>query len=880
MNAGELLRRIKLFVQRDRRTRELEEEMHLHLEMRAERVGPEAAQQRFGNTTAIQQQSRDAWGFARVDDVTRDVQFAVRRIWKQRGVSATVIVVMGIGIGATTAMFSAVDAALLRPLPFAKPEQLMLLPFNVPSDGAGPKPTPGDIDYAAVSNMTDLFSHVAAYGVGGLNMSDDDRPLRLKVGVVTADFFGTLGVNASIGRTFTAGEGVPNGPNVAILSDGLWKRAFGSRSLSGLTVTLNKKLYDVVGVMPPAFTFPEESDVWIPMSVPHTKATFEAFRDYVRQATIGRVAEGVTTDKAALQLLTRIENSPGGRFPRHPADNAPWGAQKRLEGGVGQPLQKALAEDRQLALYVLLAATAMLLLIACANVTNLLLAQAAVRRREIAVRQVLGATRTRIIRQLLTESVLLSLCGAVVGLFIAVGAFQAMQALMPAKLSGITNVAIDVRVLGFSTSLAVIAGIVFGLWPAVGSARNNASEAIKSGDGHGTTAAWSGKLRRVLVGAELAFTVVLLTGAGIMLRSFEKIVNRTTGIQTANVGTMEIAFPASADIPERLRVLAAITERLSAMPGVEGAGASKTLPLATAGQLSVGIDVPGPLSDPDFRGNIPTIYEDASSGYFKALNIAVLDGRSFNASEDRTKSHSVIFSASTAKRYWPGTSAVGRTVRLSGDTLPFTIVGVVSDVPRKLDAKPIDQVYFPLAVHAPFVATVVARGVLPSGALLKQMTEAVRAVDATQPVFSLRMMDDVRDTSIAPRRASTKFLTLFAVLALTLASVGVYAVVSYGLAQRQRELGIRSALGATGSNLMGLLSREMVWVAGIGASIGLFGAWSGARILERLAYGVDVHDPITFIVVPVTLFLATMLATVVPARRVFRVNPSDIMRAD
>ncbi|MEO7362458.1 MAG: ADOP family duplicated permease, partial [Gemmatimonadaceae bacterium] len=863
MNAGELFRRFKLFVQRDRMTRELEDEMRMHQQLRAERVGPAAAQRRFGNTTAIQQQSRDAWGFVRLEDLTRDIQFAARRIWKQRGVSATVIVVMGIGIGATTAMFSAVDAALLRPLPFAKPEQLMLLPFNVPDDGAQPKPTSGDIDYAAVSNMTDLFSHVATYGVGGLNMSDDDRPLRLKVGVVTANFFGTLGVNASIGRTFTAREGVPNGPNVAILSDGLWKRAYGSRSPSGLTITLNRKLYDVVGVMPPAFTFPEESDVWIPMSVPYTRATSEAFRDYVRQATIGRVADNVTTEKAALQLLARIETSPGGRFPRHPADNAPWGAQKRLEGGVGQPLQKALVGDRKLALYVLLAATAMLLLIACANVTNLLLAQAAVRRREIAVRQVLGATRTRIIRQLLTESVLLSLAGALLGILIASGTFRALQALMPAGLAGLTGVHIDRRILGSSTLLAVVAGIVFGLWPAVGSARNNTSEAIKSGDGHGTTAAWSGKLRRVLVGVELAFTVVLLIAAGIMLRSFEKIVNRPTGIDTAHVGTMEIAFLASANIPERLRVLTAITERLSAMPGVEAAGASKTLPLATAGRLFVGIDVPGPQSDPDFRGNIPTIYEDAASGYFKALNIALLHGRLFNASEDRIESHSIIVSASTAKRYWPGVSAVGRIVRLQGDTLPFTIVGVVADVPEKLDARPRDQVYFPLAVHAPFVATIVARGVLPSGALLKQMTDAVRAVDARQPVFSLRMMYDVRDTSIAPRRTSTKFLTLFALLALTLASVGVYAVVSCGLAQRHRELGIRSALGATGGNLLALLSREMVWVAGIGVAVGLFGAWSGARILERLAYGVDVHDPITFIAVPVTLFLATPLATVV-----------------
>ena len=529
MNAGELFRRLKHAVQRDRMTRELEEEMRVHREMRAAHLGPEAAQRRFGNTTTMVQQSRDAWGFTRFEDFAYDVRFAVRRIWKQRGVSLTIIGVMGIGIGATTAMFSAVDAAVLRPLPFAKPEQLVVLPFQVPGEGV--ERLPSKIDYASITKMTDLFSHVAAYGAGGLNMSDNDRPLRLKVGVVTADFFATVGVRPATGRTFMPSEGVPDAPNVAMLSDGTWKRVFGSRSLSGLRITLNQKVYDVVGVMPPGFTFPEESDVWIPMSVPHTAATFEAFRDYVRQTTIARVADNVTVRDAAMQLLARIENSPGQRFPRHPEDNAGWIARRRAEGGIGTPLQKSLVSDRATALYMLMGATAMLLLVACANVTNLLLAQAAVRRREIAIRKVLGATRARIIRQLLTESVLLSLCGALVGIAIAVGAFQALQALMPPSLAGLSGVQIDPRMLSFSTVLAVLAGIVFGLWPAVGSARSSAAQAIKSGDGHGTTAAWSGTLRRVLVGAELALTVVLLIGAGIMLRSFEQIVKRDAGIE-------------------------------------------------------------------------------------------------------------------------------------------------------------------------------------------------------------------------------------------------------------------------------------------------------------------------------------------------------------
>lgn len=879
ISIGELIRRIRHLARRDQAARDLEDEMRLHLEMRAAQVGDAQARRKFGNRTSLQQQSRDAWGFGRIEDVMSDVRFASRRILKQRTVSLTVIVVMGIGIGATTAMFSAVDAALLRPLPFEQPEQLVMLSQRVPF-GNRPERT-DEVSYNAVTRMSELFSHVAAYGVGGLNLSDGRNSARVKVGVVTADFFATLGVHPSSGRTFNASEGVPNGPRVAVLSEALWKRQFGGRAISDMKITLNNKTYDVVGVMPSAFTFPEMSELWIPMSVPHTAETFEAFRDFVRQTVIARVADGMTVQTASDILLSRMQQARASRTSKDAAADAEWLARMRKDGGPAVPLQKLLAVDRSVALYVLLGATGMLLLIACANVTNLLLAQASVRRREIAVRQVLGATRTRIVRQLLTESILLSLSGAVVGVFIAFAAFQALQAFMPPRLLGLAEVHVDWRVLAFSIALACIAGVVFGLWPAIGGSRDNASDAIKSGDGHGATGSRSGQLRRVLVGTELAFTVVLLIAAGIMLRSFERIVNRDAGVQTANVGTMELAFPMSSKIPERLRMINLFTGKIAELPGVIVSGASKTLPLATAGQLLVSIEVPGANEEKsNARETVGAIYEDATSGYFKALNIPLIEGRYFNENEDRNPSTSAILNATAARRHWPGKSAVGQRFHMGGDTTMLTVVGVVADVPRKLDDEMLQQVYHPLAGNAPFVATIVARGASSSSAILRQMEVAVRSIDPGQPVFNLRMMNDVRDVSIAPRRTSTKFLTIFALLALTLASVGVYAVVSYGLAQRQRELGIRSALGATGGNLLVLLSREMVWVAIVGVSIGMTAAWAGARVLENLAYDIDVHDRATFTLVPVALVVATMLATLVPARRAFRVNPADVMRAD
>jgi len=876
MNAGELFRRLKLFVRRDRMTRELEEEMRIHQELRAERVGPEAAHRRFGNTTSIQQQSRDAWGFRFLNDFADDAGFAARRVLKQRSVSIVIVAVMAVGIGATTAMFSAVDAALLRPLPFDRPEQLVMLPAQVGREKS--KLYADQISFTEVAAMRDLFTQVAAYGVGGLNLASADHPIRLKVGTVTTEFFSVLGAQAARGRLFAPEEGKPGGANVAVLSDGLWKREFGSRSIAGLTITLNSRVFDVVGVMPPSFSFPEQSDVWIPMTVPLTSASFEPFRDYVAQTTIARLSGGVSTAAASTQLLARVQRTKVLRNAKDSTRNAQWVARVQEIGGLITPFRKVLARDRTTPLYVLLGATGLLLLIACANVTNLLLAQAAVRRREIAVRQVLGATRFRILRQLLTESILLSWCGALLGILVALGALQGLQAFMPPQLLGLSVVRIDWRVLSFSIALSVVSGIVFGLYPAFGSTRRDASESIKGGDGHGTTAERSGRLRQTLVAAEVALSVLLLVGAGIMLRSLEKMVTRDLGVSTTDVGTMELAFASKQKGPERFRILREVVERLDAMPEIQAAGISKTLPLATAGEMLVGIEVPGVTEERIRSSGIIMNEEFASSGFFQALQIRLVEGRLFNASEDVAPSKSAIINSTTAKLYWPDTSPLGRTFFMSGDTL--IVIGVVADVVNHFDEGRVAQVFHPTGGTAFFTATIVARSNRSSNATVGQMMEAVRAVDPAQPVFNARMMEDVRDDSIAPRRASTRFLTIFAIIALSLSSVGVYAVVSYGLAQRYRELGIRSALGATGSNLMLLLSREMVWTASIGVAVGLAGAWAAARVLERLAYGVDVHDTMTFVLVPATLFAATLLATLVPARRVFRVNPSDVMRAD
>jgi len=889
---GTLWRRLRLLVSRDRATRELEEEMRLHRELRAEalhRQGHAAgearseAARRFGHTVRLAEDSRDAWGWGTADAFWQDVRYAGRRLRQRPGFTGAIIGILALGTGATTAMFSAVDAAFLRPLPFAQPDQLMTLRrVNIPSERRMDRPVPPirslDIDH--VREMRDVFSHVAAYASGGLNLVDPQRPRRVKAGVVSGDFLSTLGVQAVVGRAIVAADGVPDAPKVVVFSWRLWQTDFGGRDVVGTTIPLNTARYEVIGVMPRGFSFPSESDLWIPMSIPVTAATFEPFRGYLPSTVIARTAPGITRAIAEARLRTAWERVVAA-VPREPGRR--MSVDETLDvvraEGATTPLRADLVGDRRRALLVLFATTALLLVIACANVTNLLLSYGASRARELALRTVLGATRVRLVRQLLAESVMLASCGAAVGIIIAPFVLQVLRTLMPAQLAGVAPVQLDLRVLAFATLLAVGTGILFGLWPAFGATRGSAVATIKAGGGHGASAGGARRSQRLLVGAELALAGVMLVGAGLMLRSFERLVNTDTGLVAEHVATLEMSFLRGVPQEQRLERLDRILTELRRLPGVVAAGAVNDLPLRGGGGIGISVKVDG--APPAASEEFPR-YLVASDGYFEAMGIALRRGRYFSPTDGTGSASSVaIISQSMAEAFWPGRDAVGRTFLFGGDGPPVEVVGVVADVRESgLEEDPGPQMYFPARTNLDANVALVVRGTSGPADLLPALSRAVRSVDPAQPVYNVRMMDEVIGKSMAARRANTVLIGLFGLLALLIAALGVYAVTANAVAQRSREFGIRAALGATRSDLAWHVGGEMAVVVSVGVATGAALAWVASRAMAGLVYGVTVHDIGTFVTAPVMLALAAVAATAVPARRAMRVQPVEVMRSE
>ena len=801
-------------------------------------------------------------------DVRRDVRFAARTLGKSPAFVATAVVCLALGIGANTAIFSLVDARLLRPLPYAQPERLVRLYETMPARGPNWSGSVSWANYLDWVEQARSFSGLAAYTVQSRNLRGEGGAERLKVVATTANFFDVLGLRPLLGRTFQAGEDAPGAAPVVVVSQAFWQRRFGSGAPVDQTLTLDGQPYTVVGVMPEEVRFPphSRSELFVPLLQDRTNRAGHFL------AIIGRLREGVTLKSADAELrevARRLEEA-------YPAEQAGRSA-------TAVSLAETAAGSIRPALLMLLGAVAFVLLIACANVANLLLARAAARRHELAIRFALGASRSRIVRQLLTESLLLSAAGALLGLLLARWGLSALEALDPNALPLAGGVPLQWRVFGFLLLVAVASALLCGLAPALQATRSDVQSSLGESSARASASSAQHRFRSGLVVAEVALSLILLTGAGLLARSFATLLDTNPGLDARHVLTAHLPVPAGKYAPEQVgqRLLVPLLERARNIPGVRSAALISVLPIQNAwinlGYTVEGEPLPPPGQEPqaEFRLTSPRL--------FRSLGVPLLAGRDFTEEDGTRGELTVLINQSLAQRHFQGQNPVGRRLRIQGESM--AIAGVVGDVRQAgLDQKPLAEIHFPynhpdLGSLLQDVTLVLKTDVLPAS-VTPALREALRSVDADLPLYEILTMEEVIGRSVADRRLTLLLLGTFALVALALAAVGLYGVISYLVQQRTREIGIRMALGAQPADVVWLVMRRGALLAGAGIGVGLAGALGLSRLLESLLYGVSVRDPLTFAALAAMLGCVALLASWLPARRAARVDPAIAMQGE
>jgi len=802
-----------------------------------------------------------------LQDLVYDLRYAVRQLRAAPRFTIAVVLVLALGIGANTAIFSAIDAAFFRPLPFPQADRLVSiaavdLPFEASLGRSQQQTRLNDI----VADSA-VFSRAAAYASGGLNLTGDGiEPARATVTYVTSDFFTTMGRAPSLGRVPVAEEFMTHGPNVVVLSYGMWQGTFGGdKSVIGRKIALNGKSYSAVGVMPADFRFPAATELWVPLALPFGFDIMEAFRNYLPSNVVARLQPGVSVAQAR-QHADAIRR----RFRKIGPDETP-------ADRLVRPLQTTLVGDRRTALLILGASAALLLLIACANVTNLLLARASARQREISVRVVLGATRLRIVRQLTVESLLLALAATAVAVLVAMLAVRGLTATLPQSLAGVAPPEIDGRVLLFALAIAFVTSLVFGIWPALGASRSDLGEVMKlAGAGGGGTRRRTSSARGALVVIEVSLAVMLLIGAGLMVESLRTLLNTDSGVRAEHVITGRLVLPASKfpTVQAKVAFLNAVATRTRSAPGVTTAGVVSALPMEGVGGIGLAI---APDEAYDQAHMQIGLYLMATPGYFATMGTA-LRGEDLPSTFDSTNKV-VVINSTLAKELWPNSDAIGHRIRFGQERR--TVIGVVNDIrTKRLDTAAVGQMYLPMAEQPQAYASIVVRGTATNAAMIAHVRDALHSVDPTQPVYALQSMSDVISTSVAPRRTNTVLLTLFGGLAVVLAAVGVYAVLSYGVTQRTREIGVRVALGAQRGDVVQLIVRQGAVLSMIGIVLGLAGAFALSRFVAAMLYEVDPHDVRVFLGAPLLLGIVAVVAMLTPALRATRVDPLTALRED
>jgi predicted permease len=794
----------------------------------------------------------------------QDVRYGWRMLWRRPGFTLCAALVLALGVGSNTAIFSVVNAVLLRPLPYPGAERIVSFDGVNPQSGITQSnmSVPDFVDWQA---QADAFEQLALFTGGGSTLGGDE-PERVTASGVSHGFFGVMGVGPALGRALTAEDNQPGRPAVVIIGDGLWRRRFGADpAVVGRQIEVSGAQVEVVGVMPAGFSFPPGAELWSALKVDAAKEP-RFNRSY---QVAGRLREGTTLEEARAQMQTISERLAAA----HPTSNTGWGVKLNR-------LHDRLVASVRTMLLILLCAVGLVLLIACANVANLLLARADSRRREIAVRVAVGASRARIVRQLLTESLLLALAGGGAGLLLGVWLTDLLVALAPAGAPRVVEAGLDVRVFAFALAATCLAGFGFGLAPALQVSKTDLQETLKEG-GRGQTDGRS-PLRSALVVAEVGLSLVLLVGAGLLVKSLVRLVNVNPGFDSRGVLTLRMGLP-GARYPEPRRKAEfydTLTKRVAALPGVEAAGATLSLPLGGS-NFSVGRAFvrEGRPQTPEESAN--AAYFTITPDYFRAARIPLRQGRAFDDRDAEDAPKVVVVNEALARRHFPGEDPIGQRIHIYFDEkFPREIVGVVGDVKTQtLDAEAGPQVYVPHRQDAGWGGlTLAVRTAGDPLALTAAVREEVRALDRGLAVYDVKTLDDVVAASFADRRLLSTLIAAFGVAALLLASIGLYGVISYTVGRRTHEFGVRMALGAAPRDVLRLVLRQGLALALVGVGVGVAAALAVTRLMTSLLYGVSASDPVVFILIPLLLVAVALLACYVPARRAMKVDPMEALR--
>ncbi|HYV06906.1 MAG TPA: ABC transporter permease [Blastocatellia bacterium] len=802
----------------------------------------------------------------------QDLRFGFRLLLTHKGFTAVAALALAIGISASTAIFSVVNAILLSPLPYKQPDRLVVPVSANPARGYDR----GSITYADYldwRNETGIFENVGLFSSQTADLAGGGEPERIDLAGITEDYFAVMGVEPLIGRTFSADEFKPNSTRTLVISYRLWQRKFGGDpSVLGQTVFLNGRPYPVVGVMPKDSQWPDDFDIWAPMAVGPNPGPDLMRRDNMIFQAVARLKPGVSTKQATAAMATiaqRLEQE----FPE-----SRTGLTNRAV-----PLRDYIVGDQlQLALMVLLAAVGFVLLIACVNVANLLLARAATREREIAIRVALGSGRVRLVRQLLTESVILALIGGGAGLLLAFWGVDLLTAIAPSDVPRLADIRIDVRVLAFTVVTSVLTSVLFGLVPALHASKVNLNESLKEGGRSSSEGARGGRIRSALVVAEVVLSLVLLAGAGLMVRSFSRLQRVDPGFNTNNLVTMSINCP-SKRYPDNAKTVAfykTVAERVATSPGVESAAFSSALPLGGGGFYLGRVFLieghPEPPAGPDNPANWNVI----GPGYFETTGIRLLQGRTFDERDSADGNKVIIINETLAKMAFPGEDPLGKRIRSWRDeNLLREIVGVVQDVRYfGRDDKLRGLVYVPHTQNPWRSMVLTVRTTGDPASLIGSIRDQVWSVDKDLAIANARTMNETLARSVASQRFSMTLLAVFAAIAMVLATLGVYSVLSYTVAQRSHELGVRMALGARSNDVMKLVLQQGMKLTVIGTGIGLAVSFAVTRLMKTLLYEVGTTDPLTFAVVTALLLGAGLAACLIPARRATKVDPMVALR--